>query len=261
MSSNTVREVPVQPPHAGRRALLGAALLAPLTVPAPALADWFGSGPRVEGSGKIVEEPRAIAGFNTIKSTSSFDIELVNSPTESAVVRGDDNLLGMVELRVENGVLNIENRKGSSWRSRKGMTLTIHFKEISSLMLSGSGDLKADKINTRRFDASISGSSDVVIASLTAAIVAVSIAGSVDFTADGTAQKQGFNIQGSGDISAGNLKGETVAVRIAGSGDASVYASASLDVSIAGSGDVTYRGSPPRVRKSVAGSGSVLARD
>ncbi|CAN5196150.1 head GIN domain-containing protein [soil metagenome] len=256
MSSRPVRHSPA------RRAVLAGALLAPFALgSAPAFADWFGSGPRIEGSGKIVEEPRALSGFSTIKSSSSFDIELINSPTESVVVHGDDNLIAMVETRVENGVLLIDNKKGSSWRSRKGMSLTIHFKEISSLMLSGSGDVKADRINTRRFDASISGSSDVVIESLTAEIVAVSIAGSGDFKAEGVAQTQGFNIQGSGDISVGNLKGETVAIRIAGSGDAVVYATASLDVSIAGSGDVVYRGSPPRVRKSVAGSGSVTARN
>jgi hypothetical protein len=172
------------------------------------------------------------------------------------VVHGDDNLLEMVETHVDGQTLVISARRGSAYRSRRGLSVTIHFKEISSLILSGSGDVVADRITTRRFDTSISGSSDVKIGTLTADIVAVSISGSGDFSASGTAQTQGFNVSGSGDIDARRLKGETVAIRIAGSGDALVNASGNLDVAIAGSGDVVYSGSPT-IRKSIAGSGSV----
>lgn len=246
-----------------RRALLiaGASGAAILLAPGPAAADWFGDGEKVEGSGRRIDDTRTLGSFNAIRLEGPFDLELVNAPTEDVVVHGDDNLVPMVLTRLDGQTLVIDTKRGSRWHSRRGLSVTIHFRDLNSLMLSGSGDVKADRISTRRFDTSISGSSDVVIDTLNAEIVAVSLAGSGDFKAAGTAQTQAYNIAGSGDVMARDLQGETVAVRIAGSGDASVYATGSLEVSIAGSGDVSYRGTPPKLRKSITGSGSVSSID
>jgi hypothetical protein len=56
------------------------------------------------------------------------------------------------------------------------------------------------------------------------------------------------------------LKAEEVSINIAGSGDAAVHADKSLEVRIAGSGDVVYTGNPATVSTKVAGSGSVNKR-
>jgi hypothetical protein len=84
----------------------------------------------------------------------------------------------------------------------------------------------------------------------------VSIAGSGDFSASGSAPTQKYSISGSGDIRAIKLEGKDVTVKIAGSGDARVWAKDTLTASIAGSGDITYAGDA-KISKSVAGSGSV----
>jgi hypothetical protein len=96
----------------------------------------------------------------------------------------------------------------------------------------------------------------VKIAKLDADTVAISIAGSGDFSASGRADKAGFVVEGSGDVNARDLQARTVAIRIAGSGDAVVCASETLQAHVAGSGDVRYCGSP-RVEKKVSGSGGV----
>jgi hypothetical protein len=86
--------------------------------------------------------------------------------------------------------------------------------------------------------------------------VAVSIAGSGDFRAAGTATTVGVVIDGAGDVYCDKLQARNVAVRIRGSGDARVAASDELKVDIDGSGDVRYRGAP-KITRQISGAGSV----
>lgn len=54
-----------------------------------------------------------------------------------------------------------------------------------------------------------------------------------------------------------SLQGSMDVVDIAGSGDVVLDASQSLEASVAGSGDVSYTGTPARISRNVMGSGEV----
>lgn len=217
------------------------------------------SGNRIAGSGKVAEDVRPLTSFSAIRVDDSIDIVLRQTGLEQATVRFDDNLLEQVETVVVPGnpaTLVIRFREGAALRSSRDVKVTIDFKNVSSVALSGSGDARIEALHGPMLAVSISGSSDVKVDALDVDVLGVSIGGSGDFAASGRAAEQGFSIAGSGDIRAGNLVGQTVKVRVAGSGDVHVNAQQMLDVSVAGSGDVVYRGTPV-IRKSVAGSGNV----
>ncbi len=86
------------------------------------------------------------------------------------------------------------------------------------------------------------------------------IAGSGDVRAKGKTGTVAIRVSGSGDVHLGDLEARDGNVEVSGSGDVEVWASDSLLISVAGSGDVIYRGDPPKVTKSVAGSGSIRKR-
>jgi hypothetical protein len=86
--------------------------------------------------------------------------------------------------------------------------------------------------------------------------VTVSMGGSGNLKATGSADKLKVSIGGSGKVSTGQLATREAVVSIGGSGQAVVWAKQALSVSVAGSGDVSYYGEP-QVTKSVMGSGSV----
>jgi hypothetical protein len=236
--------------------MVAVSLWAPAHAGEISVGGWFG---RTEGSGKAVDDVRNLAGFSAIKLRGGIDAVLKAGSQERVIVHADDNLLPMIEATVENGVLVLGTRKGASFHSRNPVVVTVEFKDMNSIAISGSGDVKAERISNKRFDVGISGSGDVLIDNLATEILAVAISGNGDFKASGMASTQGFSISGSGDVEASDLKGNKVAVHIAGSGDARVNATETLDVSIAGSGDVSYRGKPV-VKQSIAGSGSVQAQ-
>ena len=57
------------------------------------------------------------------------------------------------------------------------------------------------------------------------------------------------HIAGSGNYRGGDLKAENASVDIAGSGDASYLPITTLKASVAGSGNVTYRGNPTWIQR------------
>jgi hypothetical protein len=213
-------------------------------------------GTPIEGSGKIAEETRSVSGYSRLVLSGPMDVQLKHTGAEKAVVRADDNIVRLIDTRVEGGKLIVEAKQGASFRTRNKILVLVDFKQLDAVLLHGSGDVLADDIKAGIFEGTIKGSGNMKIGKLDADTVAISIAGSGNFDARGRAGKVGVVIEGSGDVRVEDLQAKSAAVRIAGSGDTLVNASESLQARIAGSGNVRYRGNP-QVEKKVEGSGSV----
>ena len=238
-------------------------LLALLFVAAPrAMAqsnNWnFGfsfNGKSTKGNGQIVQDARKLTGFDRIESRGGVDLVIKQATSESVVVVTDSNIAPLVVTTVENGKLII-NAKGN-WSTRSNVKVMVDVVNLTSVGVTGSGDVSARGLNLKQLAVSISGSGDARLEEFNGETLSASISGSGDFFATGKAANQTYSIAGSGDIRTDGLEGSNVSVSIAGSGDAKVWATQSLDVAVAGSGDVRYRGTPTNVKKRVAGSGSV----
>lgn len=111
--------------------------------------------------------------------------------------------------------------------------------------------------NTRgKLEVSQAGSGDTRTGSASSA--EISIAGSGDVSTQAIAGDLEANIAGSGDVSAASIGGKLEG-NIAGSGDIMVAGgrSRAVEVSVMGSGDVTFNGEAGEVELSVMGSGDV----
>ena len=242
-------------------ALLAAAPVRPETAAAPMTVAvvTVGSGDRVKGSGRIVEDRRPLSGFVAVHLNGPVDVELKASNRDGVTVRADDNIAPLIETRVSGGdrpALEIGVAEGRSFRASRSPVVVVEFRAISELVMRGSGTVRADRIAAEDFALSMTGSGDARINDLQAARFAAVLAGSGDLAVSGRADEQAYRLSGSGDVSAGRLEGRSVQVSISGSGDAVVRASETLDATIAGSGEVGYRGSP-RVTQRIRGSGKV----
>lgn len=231
----------------------------PVDPPLVVAAVTFGSGERVQGSGRIVEDRRSLSGFVAVHVAGPIDVELKASERDSVTVRSDDNIAPLIETRVGGGdrpALEIGVRSDAAFRASRRPVVVVEFRALSELVIRGSGNARADRIHADDFALSLSGSGDVRVDALQARRFAAVLSGSGDLLARGRAEEQAYRLSGSGDIDAGHLEGRSVQVSISGSGDASVHATETLDASIAGSGDVAYRGSP-QITQRIRGSGSV----
>jgi hypothetical protein len=221
------------------------------------------AGPLTKGSGTTASEVRNISGFQAIELDGSMKLVVRQAAKESVELRGDDNLLSLIETTVvdHDGVptLQIGTKRDANFSTRGPMVVTVDVVQLKSIAVSGSGDAVAEGVKAADLQLSVSGSGDLRLRRLSADAVAVKVSGSGDVGVSGRAGKLHVSIAGSGDVSTRELEADDVSVNIAGSGDAMVNARKTLAVSIAGSGDVVYVGDAS-VKSSIAGSGSVKKR-
>jgi hypothetical protein len=192
----------------------------------------------IHGSGMAKTESRAVASFSKIELAGSPDVEVTIGPDASVAVSADDNILPIIETKVEGDTLRIGSKQ--SYNTRLGVKVKITVPALDGVAVSGSGDIRATGLKAGDLEASVTGSGDV--------------------TLNGVVDRLRGQITGSGDLRAGELGAKNVRVTVTGSGDATVRASEELDARVTGSGDVRYSGHPSQVRKSITGSGDIAPR-
>ena len=221
----------------------------------------------------ITRELKNMSDFSAIKVLGSPDVEYTQSTGKQVKVTlyGSDNLLDLLEVTTQNGVLQVNIKKGVNIRGGErrlkviasspalkqvdilgssDVTLKGNVKGTDlNLAIAGSGDIKADKLNYTNITATVNGSGDIDLKNITATNVNVNVAGSGDVNVIGSAQKAVLKVAGSGDIEAQKLVAAHVIADVAGSGDIDCYASKQLDAKLAGSGEITYKGKPAVVNK------------
>ncbi len=213
----------------------------------------------VDGSGDMVTETRAVSNFDSIALSGSGEVIVTQGEGESLSIETDDNVMEHVKAEVSGGTLNLGFKEGLNLISPTRLIFTVGVEDLTSVSISGSGDIESDVIKTDRLDATVTGSGDIQIGTLTADEVKARITGSGDMDLTGEVAAQDITISGSGKYRAGDLRSQSTEVSITGSGDATVWATDSLDVNISGSGSVDYYGRPT-MSTSGSGSGDITSK-
>ena len=189
------------------------------------------------GSGNVVSESRTVSGFTKIDLSGAGDVIIEQNGTEALTIEAEDNLIPKLTSEVVNGTLRLGEKSNLTIHLTKPVTYRVSMKDISGLMISGSGTVTASTI--------------------TAPSLAVDLSGSGKITVGGTVEQQDLKISGSGEYQAKDLQTKIASVEISGSGNATVTVNDKLDAQISGSGQLTYYGNPPQVTQEVSGSGRV----
>jgi putative autotransporter adhesin-like protein len=158
----------------------------------------------VDGSGKVITEPRTVANFSSITLSGEGELALEQTGSESLTVTTDDNLLPYIEASVDGSTLRLGLKDNAMTRVRptRGIVFKVTVKQLENLEVSGSG--KADLRN------------------LAGDQVRIRISG--------------YHGQ--------DLKSKRAQATISGSGTAIVNASEALDADVSGSGSIEYLGEP-----------------
>lgn len=255
----------------------------------------FGTSAR--GNGKVVTNERNVSDFTAISIISSADVVLTQGDKIAVIVETDENLQEKVTTKVSGGDLEI-GIKGSISRVTK-MTVYVTVVNLQRVNISGSGDVDSKGvIRGNDLEIHINGSGDVEMDLQTKSVVAringsgdielsgiqgnleLFVNGSGDFEADGVRLDQcNISVNGSGDVKLNgsannvtlkqsasgdinlfNLKANDVVAESHGSGEMVVSVSGKLKVSLYGSGDLTYYGTPTSIDTSAKGSGDIYHR-
>lgn len=212
---------------------------------------------RIKGNGNVVTKTRNVGNFDKIGVSGSFDVTLIKGNEGEIKIKIEDNLLPYLETIVEGGKLKLKWKKGTNISTTKGVYLTVYFKDINAVSLSGSGEIiSKDMIKSDNFDLAVAGSGDIDLNVDTKNLIAA-ISGSGDIEVNGSADKFTASISGSGDIESFGLNSKKANIKISGSGDMEINVSEELFARVSGSGDIKYKGNPRKEDIKVSGSGEI----
>ena len=220
-------------------------------------AQWY---KKVRGNGDMVTKTRSVGEYDKVSVGGSFDVKLYAGNEGSIKITVDENLLDYLITEVDNGNLKIRWKKGSNVSHRSKVMVTVPFKDIEGVSLSGSGDVYSDDtIKANSFKAALAGSGDMRLA-VNATSISSAVAGSGDIVLSGNTNSVKCAVAGSGDIKAYELQSDDADIRISGSGTIRISVKDNLTARVSGSGDVYYKGNPKKQDVKVSGSGNVSSR-
>ena len=202
---------------------------------------------RVTGSNNYITKQIKVEKFNGLQLTGSPDVIYKQAQGKPSVeVYGQDNIVELLDIYVQNNSLTVKFKNNTSIQNRGKLEIRVSGPALNRIALSGSGDIKL--VNGIQTDDNLSikiqGSGDIAGNKISCNLLSLSINGSGDISLSGICKNAEYSINGSGDIQASELETENVTTSINGSGDISCYATESLKGRVSGSGEVAYRGEP-----------------
>ena len=207
----------------------------------------------------VKKENRNIGDFDKISMSIPADLYLTQGSKNEIIIEADEDVLEKIETEVNGGTLNIEFERWYNYRGTKNIKIYVTVKSINKLILAGSGDIVSKSpIETEKLGLVITGSGTILIDDLNTKRVYAVISGSGDIRLGGTvkANKLDATVTGSGDIITSDMEFEEADLTITGSGLIKAFVTERLDADITGSGRIYYKGKP-LIDANVTGSGRI----
>jgi hypothetical protein len=219
-------------------------------------------GHKVKGNGNVTTQSRSVGDINGVELHTSFDVKLFEGSPSDVKIEAEENIIQYIDLRVENGVLNIRTQDNVWLRTKKDVKIYVTAPSFSRVENSGSGNITCDtKIsNDSKMNIDVTGSGDVKL-DIDAPEVDATLTSSGNVKLSGETKMFRGEVTGSGDIRAMELLAEEANVQVTGSGGIDIYSSVKVKASITGSGDIRYKGGAQVVSSSKTGSGDLRKVD
>jgi hypothetical protein len=198
-------------------------------------------------SNTIVSENRDVSGFTAIDFSTLGKINIIQGDQESLNLSGPDNLVPEISTTVSNGTLIIKDKEKftvTNLTSENTLTFTIVVKNLTSLTISGLGDVQVETLSTPNMDLTMSGAGKVLMNQLTTGNLKINLSGLGGLEISGNATQATIELSGAGGINASNLKLQSVNITISGLGGATLWVTDQLTGTISGAGSVSYYGNP-----------------
>jgi hypothetical protein len=198
-------------------------------------------------SNVIISENRDVSGFNAIEFTTFGKVNIMQGDKESLNISGPDNLIPEISTTVSNGTLivkTIDNITVPTLSSEKMLTFTIVIKDLTSLVISGVGDVQIETLSTPSMKINMSGAGRVQQNQITTDNLNITLSGVGGIDITGQATQATIDISGAGNVNAADLQIQTAKVTISGLGGATLWVTDQLTGNISGAGSVSYYGNP-----------------
>jgi len=211
----------------------------------------------INGNGSVTTSQRNLSAFRNITCAGNYDVELTQGNAASIKIETDENIQPYLVTDINGDEVNIHTKDDVNLHPSQKIKLYIITDKLEGFKLTGSGTVTTTNKITggSHLNLDIAGSGNMHFDVNTPSINS-SISGTGDIYITGETKDAKIEIAGSGNYHAEDLKAENSTVKIAGSGDARLFADSTLDITIAGVGNVYYKGNAS-ITQNVAGTGKI----
>lgn len=215
------------------------------------------SSEKVRGNGAIKSENRSLNGFTAISVAGSMKVYVTQGPEYTVRIETDENLLGLVETRVDGSELKIRPRQHYGLNPTGEIKVYVSAPELKRLEASGACNIfTSNKITSgRAVEVELSGASYAEV-EVNAPEISADLSGASAVQLAGETREFSIDGSGSSQVRAYELKAENVDMEISGAGGAEVFASVKLDAHLSGAATAHYKGKAA-VSQHVSGAASV----
>lgn len=211
----------------------------------------------VDGNGDFKMETRQTDTFNRIVTNGAFNITFSQASETRVDVFAESNILPLIQTSVSDQTLLVQVKNDGCYNTPQPVEVTLAAPDLKSVTLSGSETFNGNNLNLDVLNYETDGSA-TVNSTLDVNELTVSVNGSGNYNLVGSARKGRFGIAGSGMIFSSAFVQDSCEVVISGSGDAHVYVTKYLNVTISGSGSVYYKGNPDKIDSNITGTGELI---
>lgn len=204
-----------------------------------------------------------VTEFTAIESSVVANIHIRQSPTVSVTAEGSEELLNILDVRMDNDklILTMEDRylKRHKGRSDK-LLISISTPTLTKIDSDGVGNIEIDgAFSTPELTIDSEGVGNLRADRLDAGSIYISSEGVGNITLGGKADKVEIKSEGVGNVNTTDLTARSAVVTSQGVGNVSCHASEYLKVRSEGIGNVTYYGNPADKELSKDGLGRIKA--
>lgn len=205
-----------------------------------------------------------VTDFDRIQVEGPYKVALRTGLSSGAAATGSPQALDRVKIEVQGRTLRIRPNR-SAWGGYPGaatgpVTIQATTRDLSHVIVGGSGSLDIDRVKGLRLDLSVVGASHLAVASVDADNLLVGLVGSGRITLAGKARQLRATVQGSGDFDGRSLSADDAQLTADTAGGVAVRAVRTAKVNARGLGDVEILGSPACTVEAL-GAGTVVCGD
>ena len=207
-----------------RFAMAAPVLMAGCLFPLDVDVDHGSDTDNIQGSGHLVTETRAVAGFDAIRTSGAARVVIERTGREALRITAEDNILPHLRSVVENGTLVLEPRPGVGFSTRKEIVFHVEVAALRRIEGSGAVAFQAQLGRQPSLDVALSG---VCVAEVDGRV------DELDVTLSGVTGYLGLG-----------LESRSARVSASGVSVAQVWVTERLDAWASGTSAVRYTGDP-----------------
>lgn len=212
-------------------------------------------GPSEKGNGNVTEETREVGPFTGIKVSRGMNVYICQGSPAKVVVKADENLMDLIETRVEDGILKITITGAIRKASEKKVLVTVE--EIESISTTSGSNVFSDSVITSpSLKISASAGSNLNLAINSEEVEFSAFAGS-NINLEGKAGEFEGNASAGSNVRAGGLATKISRVKASSGANIWIQVDEKLDGKASSGGNVFYSGNPQNTEIHSSSGGNV----